>query len=198
MKLTEILRKLMSETAGQEIRLREEEVEIKEFQDLFPWFTNHGIIISLKNPQWIASRGLWAEAYIAFEEGDEAFFGIKGTLPTEEKRNIIITGGKVRMDGMEANLDLSGTDQRLVILSYIFEKSRDKPSEELDLYLRYIKAVPSIGIVGMTRLEPVFAKMPKGEQKRFLKILRTESKSIPILKEAINILDRSEIDVSYA
>jgi len=198
MKLTEVVRRLMAETIGEETRLNDREVEVQEFDHLFPWFENHGLIVLLDNPRWIARHGLWVEAYIAFEEADEVVYGIKGMLPTEEEKNIIVIGGKVKKYSSDMVLEFKGTDQRLVILSYLFEKIREKPKEEADLFLRYTKAVPYIGVVGMLRFEPVYSKMPKDEQKRFLKTLRTESRDIPLLREAISLLDRSDIDISYA
>ncbi|MEE8402281.1 MAG: hypothetical protein V3R93_00860 [Candidatus Hydrothermarchaeaceae archaeon] len=197
MKLTEIVKKLMTETSGAGARLSDDEVDVREFENLFPWFDNYGIVVSLDNPRWVSSHGFWAEAYIAFEETYEVVYAVKGVLPTEEEKNIIVIGGRVK-HGSDTNLELRETDQRLVILSYLFEKIRERPNEEADLFLRYTRAVPSIGIIGMLRFEPVYSKMPKDEQKRFLKSLKTESKNIPILKEAINLLDRSDIDVSYA
>lgn len=198
MKLTEIVRRLMADTIGEGTRLSDEDVEIREFENLFPWFDNYGIAISLNNPQWVASREFWAEAYIAFEEGSEVFYAVKGVLPTEEEKNIIVIGGKVKKDGSDAVMELKGTDQRLVILSYLFEKIRDRPREEAELFLRYTKAVPSIGVIGMLRFEPVYSKMSKDEQKSFLKTLRTESRSTPHLRESLNLLDKSDIDISYA
>ncbi len=195
MGLTEIVKKLITETVG---TLNDDEVDVREFENLFPWFDNYGVIVSLNKPRWIASHGSWAEMYIAFEEEDEVVYGIKAVLPTEEEKNIIVIGGKVKRDNMDASLDLKETDQRLVILSYMFEKIRDNPEEEVDLFLRYTRAVPTIGVIGMLRFESVYSKMPKHEQKRFLKTLKIESKDIPILKETINVLDRSDIDVSYA
>lgn len=198
MKLTEIVRMLMVETIGEEARLTEKEVEIREFENLFPWFDNYGVIVLLDNPRWVAGHGFWAEAYIAFEEAGEVVYGIKGTLPTEEEKNIMVIGGKVKKYSRDATLELKQTDQRLVILSYLFEKIREKPKEEVELFLRYTKAVPSIGVVGMLRFEPIYSKMPKDEQKSFLKTLRTESRNTPLLREALNLLDGSDIDVSYA
>ena len=64
--------------------------------------------------------------------------------------------------------------------------------------MRYVKSAPYIGIVGMLRFEPIYAKMKKEEQKKFLEILRRESKEISVLRETINFLDSSDIDVSYA
>lgn len=198
MKLTEIVKRLMTETIGEETRLNEKEVDIREFDNLFPWFDNYGIIVLLNSPRWVASPGFWAEAYIAFEEEDEIVYGAKGILLTEEEKNIIVIGGKVKKYNRDMILEFGGTDQRIVILSYLYEKTREKPKEEADLFLRYTKAVPSIGVIGMLRFESVYSKMPRAEQKRFLKTLRTESKSIPLLRETINLLDRSDIDISYA
>lgn len=177
--------------------MSDDEVDVKEFENLFPWFDNYGIVVSLNNPRWVSSHGFWAEAYIAFEETYEVVYAVKGVLPTEEEKNIIVIGGRAK-HGSDMNLELRETDQRLVILSYLFEKIRERPNEEAELFLRYARAVPSIGVIGMLRFEPIYSKMPKDEQKRFLKSLKTESKNIPILKETMNLLDRSDIDVSYA
>jgi hypothetical protein len=198
MKLTEITRKLMAETAGAGVRFNEKEVEVREYENLSPWFTSYGIIAILNTPQWVGDHGFWAEAYIAFEEKGQVVYGVKGMLPTEEERNIVVIGGKLKKDESEPVFELKETDQRLVILSYLFEKTRDKSKEEVELFLRYVKAAPYIGIVGMLRFEPVYSEMSKEKQKKFLEILRQESKEIPVLRETINFLDSSDIDVSYA
>lgn len=198
MKLTELIRRLMADTIGGPVRLNDKDVKVREFENLFPWFDNYGIIVTLKSPRWVSGHGFWAEAYLAFEEGNEAVYGVKGMLPTEDEKNIIVIGGKVKKDASDPVLELKETDQRLVVLSYLFEKIRERSAEEADLFLRYAKVVPYIGVVGMLRFEPIYSKMPKTEQKKFLKALRTESKDIPLLREAANILDRSDIDVSYA
>jgi hypothetical protein len=198
MKLTELVRRLMKDTIGGVVRLNDKEVEVREFENLFPWFDNYGIIVTLGSPQWVSGHGFWAETYLAFEEGSEAIYGVKGLLPTENEKNILVIGGKVKKDANDPVLELKETDQRLVVLSYLFEKIRKKSAEEAQLFLRYAKVVPYIGVVGMLRFEPVYSKMSKIEQKKFLKALRTESKDIPLLRETVNILDRSDIDVSYA
>lgn len=198
MKLTEIIRRLMTETIGASARLSDEEVDVKEFENLSPWFDSYGIVTTLNNPRWVSEHGFWAEAYIAFEEGAVIVYGVKGMLPTEDEKNIIVIGGKTKKDSSDPVLELKETDQRLVILSYLFEKIREKSKEEAKLFLRYARVVPYISVVGMLRFEPVYLKMPKADQKRFLKILKNESKNIPVLRETINILDRSDIDVSYA
>jgi hypothetical protein len=198
MKLTEITRRLMAETIGADVRLNDEEVAVREFENLSPWFDSYGIITTLSSPRWVPDHGFWAEAYIVFEEGDEVVYGVKGMLPTEDERNIVVIGGKIKKDSSNPILELKETDQRLVILSYLFEKIREKSKEEAELFLRYARAVPYIGVVGMLRFEPVFLKMSKNEQKKFLEMLRAESKNIPVLRETINFLDNSDINVSYA
>ena len=198
MKLTEIIRRLMAETIGASTRLNDEEVDVKEFENLSPWFDSYGIVTTLNNPRWVSEHEFWAEAYIAFEEGDDIVYGVKGMLPTEDEKNIVVIGGKTKKDSSDPVLELKETDQRLVILSYLFEKIREKSKEEAKLFLRYARVVPYISVVGMLRFEPVYLKMSKAEQKRFLKILKNESKNIPVLRETLNFLDRSDIDVSYA
>jgi hypothetical protein len=198
MKLTDIVRRLMTDTIGGTVRFNDKEVEVREFENLFPWFDSYGIIVTLGSPRWVSGQGFWAETYLAFEEKNHAVYGVKGILPTEDEKNIIVIGGKVKKDASDPVLELKETDQRLVILSYLFEKIREKSAEEADLFLRYAKVVPYIGVVGMLRFEPIYSKMPKTEQKKFLKALRTESRGIPLLRETVNILDRSDIDVSYA
>jgi hypothetical protein len=198
MKLTEVTKRLMAETIGADERLNDKEVEIREFKNLSPWFESYGVVTILNSPRWVGDHGFWAEAYIAFEEDGDIVYGVKGMLPTEEEKNIIVIGGKTKADAGDSLLELKETDQRLVILSYLFEKTREKSREEAELFLRYVKVIPYIGIVGMLRFEPVFGKMSKEEQKKFLDVLRRESKEIPVLRETINFLDSSDIDVSYA
>ena len=198
MKLTEVTKKLMAETIGAGEKLNDKEVEVREFRNLSPWFESYGVVTILNSPRWVGEHGFWAEAYIAFEEDGDIVYGVKGMLPTEEEKNIIVIGGKMKADAGDSLLELKETDQRLVILSYLFEKIREKSREEVELFLRYVKVVPYIGIVGMLRFEPAFMKMSKEEQKKFLDILRRESKEIPVLRETINFLDSSDIDVSYA
>jgi hypothetical protein len=198
MKLTEVTKRLMAETIGTGDKLNDKEVEVREFKNLSPWFESYGVVTILNSPRWVGGHGFWAEAYIAFEEDGDIVYGVKGMLPTEEEKNIIVIGGKTKADTGDSLLELKETDQRLVILSYLFEKTREKPREEAELFLRYVKVIPYIGIVGMLRFEPVFTKMSKEKQKKFLDVLRRESKEIPVLRETINFLDSSDIDVSYA
>ncbi|MBU2560526.1 hypothetical protein KKA03_06490 [archaeon] len=198
MKLTEITKRLMAETIGVGEKLNDKEVDVREFENLSPWFTSYGVITILNSPRWVQNPGFWAESYMAFEEGNNIVYGVKGMLPTEEDRNIIVIGGKIKAGSSDPLLSLEETDQRLVILAYLFEKIREKSKEEAELFLRYARVVPYIGIVGMLRFEPVFLKMTKEEQKKFLKVLKDESKNIPVLRETVNILDSSDIDVSYA
>jgi hypothetical protein len=198
MKLTEITKRLMAETIGIGEKLNDKEVEVREFENLSPWFESYGVVTILNSPRWVGNHGFWAEAYIAFEEGNDIVYGVKGMLPTEDEKNIIVIGGKTKVDSSDPILELKETDQRLVILSYLFEKIREKSREEAELFLRYIRVVPYIGVVGMLRFEPVFLKMPKNEQKKFLKILKSESKNTPLLRETTHFLDKSDIDVSYA
>jgi hypothetical protein len=198
MKLTEVTKRLMAETIGVGERLNDKEVEVREFENLSPWFDSYGVITILNTPRWVQSHGFWADAYIAFKEGSSIVYGVKGMLPTEEEKNIIVIGGKTKAGSSDPSLELEETDQRLVILAYLFEKVREKSKEEAELFLRYARVVPYIGVVGMLRFEPIFSKMTKEEQKKFIKILKDESKNIPVLRETINILDSSDIDVSYA
>ncbi len=198
MKLTEVTKRLMAETIGTGDKLNDKEVEVREFKNLSPWFESYGVVTILKSPRWVGGHGFWAEAYIAFEEDGDIVYGVKGMLPTEEENNIIVIGGKTKAGAGDSLLELKETDQRLVILSYLFEKTREKSREEAELFLRYVKVAPYLGIIGMLRFEPVFTKMSKEEQKKFLDILRRESKEISVLRETINFLDSSDIDVSYA
>jgi len=198
MKLTELTRRLMAETIGQDVKLNDKEVAVREFENLSLWFDSYGIITTLNSPRWIPDHGFWAEAYIAFKEKDSVVYGIKGMLPTEEEKNIVVIGGKIKKDSSSEILDLKETDQRLVVLSYLFEKIREKTKEEVELFLRYVKVAPYVSIIGMLRFEPVYQKMSKTEQKKFLKILRDESKELSVLRETINFLDSSDINVSYA
>ena len=198
MKLTEITKRLMTETIGDGERLNDKEVEVREFENLTPWFDSYGVITILNTPRWVQNHGFWADAYMAFAEGNNIVYGVKGILPTEEEKNIIVIGGKTKADSSDQILELEETDQRLVILAYLFEKVREKSKEEAELFLRYVRVVPYIGVVGMLRFEPVYLKMTKEEQKKFIKILKNESRNIPVLRETVNILDSSDIDVSYA